>query len=66
MRKTGRAKLDGSPGGSESGSMEEERSNPAKHKCYNQTTTTTKIFLFLLFIEMAIPRGGELRVELWA
>ena len=33
MRKTGRAKLEGSPGGRESGNIEEERSRPAKQKC---------------------------------
>ena len=32
MRKTGRAKLEGSPGGRESGRMEEERSRPANIK----------------------------------
>ena len=58
MRKTGRAKLEGSPGGRESGSMEEERSRPAKQKICNQTKNNP-IFSFSL----AEPGASKLRVE---
>ena len=44
MRKTGRAKLEGSPGGRESGSMEEERSRPAKQKGYKCQRKTFSLF----------------------
>ena len=59
MRKTGRAKLEGSPGGRESGSMEEERSRPAKQKICNQTKNNP-IFSFSL----AEPGASRLRGEM--
>ena len=48
MRKTGRAKLDGSPGGRESGSIEEDKSSPA-NKIYYKKAKLTFGFFELLF-----------------